>query len=83
MDDEFDAMKQAQLRGVAETIGRLESAETCAGASLILGLARGRIDVLLDIGLLGESEYTALRAAFRERFEQRWPYLIDELTRLH
>lgn len=83
MDEEFEACKGAQLRRVTNTIDRLETAETCAGASLILGLARGRLDALLDLGLLDQAEYSALRAAYRQRFEARWPYLIDEQPRVH
>jgi hypothetical protein len=78
MDEEFEALKQAQLNGVIAVIDRLESAESCAGASLILGMARGRLDVLHNLGIVADDEYTDLRAAFRQQFKERWPHLFDD-----
>jgi hypothetical protein len=78
MDAEFEALRQAQLSGVIAVIDQLETADTSAGASLILGMARGRLDVLHNLGIVADDEYTELRAAFRQQFKERWPYLFDD-----
>jgi hypothetical protein len=77
-DDEFDALKQAQEGKLTETIALLVTAQTCAGASLILGIARGRLGVLRDLGLVNLGEYEGYKAAFKAVFAQRWPHLIDD-----
>ena len=77
---EFEALKLAQWGKALDTIAMLADAETCAGASLILGIARGRIEVMLDMGLVRRAEYVELRESFKAQVEARWPYLSANLS---
>jgi hypothetical protein len=76
--DDFEARKRAQLDKLTKALTLLETANTCSGASLMMGIARGRLGVLRDLGLVSADEYDELRAAFMRLFNARWPDLHND-----
>jgi hypothetical protein len=77
--DDFEARKRAQLEKLEKALALLDTVETAGGATFVLGLARGRLGVLRDFGVLSGAEYTRWVESIKAQVSLRWPDLIEEL----
>lgn len=76
--------KAHQLQKLQSSIELLHLTSTPAGGGFILGVARGRLAALHDLGLINDQEFADLKNTIKATFNRHWPELrIDDTPGVH
>jgi hypothetical protein len=70
---------QAQIQKLAEVSNLMHLVDTPLSAGYVLGMVRGRLNTLRDLGLLSGSECATISATIKGQFDERWPGLFKEV----
>lgn len=69
----------AQVVKVAEVANLLHAVDTPLSAGYVLGMVRGRLNVLRELGLLSNSECAGIGESVKDLFDERWPGVFAEV----
>ena len=68
-----------QIKKLAEVSNLLQKVDSPLSAGYVLGMVRGRLNVLRELGLVSHREAGEIGAAIKGQFDERWPGLFNEM----
>lgn len=68
-----------QIQRLAEVSNLMHVADTPLSAGYVLGMVRGRLNTLRELGLLSNSECAEVGETVKAQFDERWPGLFNEM----